>query len=159
MDQTISQILAEGSVAQLSGLVGLAIFFLIIGVREIKHEHPQGFFFLTLALFFVVGHFYQLSSLPDNVLALVYGENLGVWAWLVAVFAPALIALFIVRGLIGFAFSQGRAGMVRLFFGLTLICFIYMLGADWAVDVKGILTVVWLTVLFRLELDTADTWT
>ena len=150
MENSMYEMLVDTTTAQLSALIGLALFFLILGLREIKQEHPQGYFFLTLCLFFLVGHFLQMSSLPEGFISAVGG--LGLWTWLTLIMAPALIALFVLRALVGFLFSQGREGMVKLFFGVTLLCFVYMLGSDWPVDVKGILAIVWLTVLLRVEL-------
>ena len=152
MEQTITQIFVDGALAQLSGLIGLAIFFMIVGLREIRNEHPQGFFYLTLSLFFVVAHFFQMANFPDELLRGDIRGGFDVWTWIVLIFAPALVALFVVRGLIGLAFAQGREGLVKLFFGSTLLCFLFMLGTDWPIDVKGILTLVWLTLLLRLEL-------
>ena len=45
---------------------------------------------------------------------------------------------------------------VKVFFGLTLLCYLYMVGQSWPIDVKGILTIIWLTMLFKTELSVAQ---
>ena len=152
MDQTIARIFADGAFAQLSALLGMSVFFLILGIREIKQEHPQGFFFLVLTLFFLLAHVVQLVSLPDSGPLGNPASGMTVWSWLAVVLCPAIIGLFLIRGVAGVLFSRLREAMVKFFFGLTLLCYIYMVGASWPMDVKGIVTVVWLMMLFRLEL-------
>ncbi|MBD3258426.1 hypothetical protein GF377_08325 [candidate division GN15 bacterium] len=152
MDQTIAQTFANGTIAQLAALLGLSVFFVIMGLRELKQEHPQGLVYLALALFLLLAHAFQFVHIPaDGPLGNPL-DGFNLWSWLVVIAAPALVALFIIRSLVSFAFSAGREGMVKLFFGLTLLCFMYMLGSDWPLDVKGILTAIWLVVLFHLEL-------
>ena len=43
------------------------------------------------------------------------------------------------------------AGLIKMFFGLTLFCFLYMLGESWPTDIKIILSGIWLLILFKTE--------
>lgn len=152
MEKSIAQLFADGTVVQLSALLGIAVFFLIIGIREIKQEHPQGFFFLVLMIFFGLAHAVQIATLPESGPLGIPSDGFSFWSWIASLLCPAVIALFILRGMTGFVFSRNKEAMIKLFFGLTLLCFVYLLGASWPTDVKAILTIVWMTVLFRIEL-------
>jgi hypothetical protein len=51
---------------------------------------------------------------------------------------------------------QGHDGLVKLFFGLTLLCYLYILGANWPLDIRAVLTLVWLGFFFKTEMAIAD---
>ena len=78
-----------------------------------------------------------------------------IWSWLTILFAPALIVLFITFGLLNFVLDYFRIGLIKLFFGLTLLCYIFMLGQEWAFDVRGIITIIFCLIWFEVELKTA----
>ena len=156
MEHSIVEIFADGSRLQLSGLIGLALFFLIVGFREIRDEQPEGYLYLTLSLFFLGIHAFFLTNLPNDGLWEGSFPQFGFWTWLVLLLAPALITLFLLRGVFGFFAARSREGLVKVFFGLTLLCYLYMVGQSWPIDVKGILTIIWLTMLFKTELSVAQ---
>jgi hypothetical protein len=156
MERSIAAILIDGSLFQLSCMIGMALFFAIVGLREIRDERPEGYLFLTLSLFFLLAHALFLSNLPTSDYTWQMLSELSFWSWLVLLFAPALITLFLVRGLLNFAMSRSRIGTVKIFFGLTLFCYLYMVGSHWPLDVRGLLTTIWLILLFRLELGVAE---
>jgi hypothetical protein len=152
MDQTLAQILVNATVLQMSGLIALALFFFVVGWRETRDHRPMGLFFLAFAFFLLLGHVVQLSDLSISGPLRTPLAHMNVWTWLAVFLTPALIGLYVVRGMVGLAGSALREGIVKLFFGLTLLCYVYMIGHDWPVDVKAILTVIWLLVFFKLEL-------
>jgi hypothetical protein len=152
MDQTFAQIFATSSILQLSGLVGLALFFVVIGWRETRDQNAMGLFFLALAGFLILAHVLLLTDLPTSGPLRTPLGHIDIWTWLAVLLTPALIGLYILRGVVGLAGSAVREGMVKLFFGLTLWCYIYMIGNEWPMDVKAILVVVWLLMFFKLEL-------
>ncbi|RKX25432.1 MAG: hypothetical protein DRP45_05920 [Candidatus Zixiibacteriota bacterium] len=152
MEQTAAQIFAYSSLLQSSGLIGIAILFLIMGIRDIREERFEGYFSLILSVFFAIAHVFHLSNLPTKgILSSPIGQING-WIWFSVLLAPALIALFVLRGIVNFMTSNSRLGLVKLFFGLTLLCYLFMLGNGWAVDIKAIITVIWLLLLFKIEL-------
>ena len=153
MDTGIIDIFAETSLFQLSGLIGLALFFALVGIREIRDERPEGSLFLMIAIFLTIAHAILLNNLISTTETL---GSLNSWSWLVSLLAPALIVLFLARGLFNFARYENSDGLVKLFFGLTLFCFVFMLGSNWPLDVRAILTLIWVVVLLKVELAIAD---
>jgi len=151
MDQTVAQIMTHGSILQLSGLLGLALFFGVIGWREARDENAFGIFFMALAVFFLAGHVIQLACYPQTgPLAEAIGSLNG-WSWLASFLAPALVGLFLVRGFSGLFGDDFRIGLVKLFFGLTLVCYLYMLGDNWPVDLRAVIAILWLVAFLKME--------
>ena len=157
MDQYLSSLFGQASTYLLSGLVAAALFFIMAGVRELSHDHHEGYLFVVLGLFFMGAHFFLLMNLPAFQGADAGSvQNLSlVWQWLVMIFAPALIGLFILIGLYNFVITQAKIGLTKIFFGISLTTFLYWLGQSWAIDVKGVLTLLWTIVWFDVELETA----
>ena len=124
------------------------------GVRELKQQSMEGLLYLVLGIFFSIAHFLLLQNLPFDSMLSLYLGSLNFWQWLTILFAPSLIVLYLAIGLFNFAIEQFRNGLIKIYFGLTLICFLYMLGTDWAVDVKGIITIVFCLTWFEVELRT-----
>ncbi len=157
MDQTLNSIFGQASAYLLSALVAASLFFVMVGIREITDHQHEGYLYIVLGLFFLGAHFYLLWNLPAYTDARAGSmQNLMlVWNWLATVFAPALIALFLLIGLYNFVITQVKIGLTKLFFGASLTAFLYWLGQSWAIDVKGILTLVWTLIWFDVELETA----
>ncbi len=152
MEHAIAEIYSTGTIAQASGLIAMAIFFIVVSVRELRDEHPAGFFMFALSTFFAVIHVLLLAGVFTSGPLGQPIPHLNMWTWLASLLAPAVIGLFLLKGLYGLLSSDTREGMVKMFFGLTLLCFLHMIGTDWPVDVKAVMTVVWLTVFFKMEL-------
>ncbi len=156
MEATLSTIYANGSLILMSGLIAAALFFVMVGLRELRDEQMEGFLYLALGVFFFGAHFYYMLNLPDST-PMGGQESIDrVWSWLAVIFAPALIGLFLGIGLYNFVITQVKLGLTKMFFGFSLIAYLYLLGGNWAVDVKGILTVVWTIVWFNVELEAAS---
>lgn len=151
MSPSLVEIFADSTFYQLSGLAGLTLFFVLAGIRELRDDSPQGYLYMTIAIFLAIGHAVVLeNALTCDPRPAVF-SHLDLWVWLVALLAPALIALFLIRSLVSFVLADAREALVKLFFGLTLLCYLYMLGNNWSVDVRGILTIVWIGFLFKTE--------
>lgn len=156
MDQTLNEIFANASIIYLSVMVAAALFFVMSGLREIRESQLEGLLYLTLGLFLFCAHFFYLMNLVETT-TLGSARNLSlVWNWLAGVFAPALIALFLLIGLYNALVTQVKLGLTKIFFGLSLSAFLYWVGLGWAIDVKGILTVIWTLIWFDVELETAS---
>jgi hypothetical protein len=156
MVSTMTDIFADITFYQLSGLLGLALFFLLAGIREIRTDCSEGYLYLTVAVFLAVAHAVVLENALscDPRPPALTGMNL--WHWLVVLAAPALIVLFVLRSIFSFIALDGREGLIKLFFGLTLLCYLYLVGADWPADVRGLLTVVWIGFFFKTEMAITD---
>ena len=155
MDQYISHLFSSGSTWMLSALVAGGLFFVMVGVRELNVKRSDGLLYVMIGAFFFGSHFFLLYGLPDqNQITAGSSENLiFVWTWLTSVFAPALIALFLLLGAYNFMVTRVKVGLTRIFFGLSLPAFLYWLGATWSVDIKGILTLLWTLIWFDVELE------
>ncbi|MEA2031264.1 MAG: hypothetical protein U9N55_06690 [candidate division Zixibacteria bacterium] len=44
---------------------------------------------------------------------------------------------------------------MKLFFGLTLLCYLFIVGPHWPADCKGIMAIIYGGVWFNLEMKTA----
>ena len=155
MNPTLIEIFAGGSWFQVTALLGVALFFAIVAVKELYHGFMEGYLYLMFSLFFGVAHaMVTVNALTTGMLP---GLNeFGVWTWLVSLLAPALCALFCLRALVSFFCLERRDGLIKLFFGLTLVCFLYMLGSQWPVDIRAILAVIWVAFLVKTELAPAN---
>lgn len=155
MDIYISHLFNSFSVWILSALIAGGLFFVMVGVRELNVKHSDGLLYIMIGAFFFGSHFFLLSGLTDqNMITAGSSENLLiVWTWLTSVFAPALIALFLIIGVYNFLLTRVKAGLTNVFFGLSLPAFLYWAGATWSVDIKGILTLVWTLIWFDVELE------
>lgn len=156
MVPSMADIFADITFYQLSGLFGLALFFVLAGIREIRTECSEGYLYLTVALFLAVAHAVVLDNALscDPLPPTLAGMNL--WLWLVLLVAPALIALFVLRAAVSFFTLDAREGLVKLFFGLTLLCYLYLVGTEWPTDVRGLLTIVWIGFFFKTEMAVTD---
>lgn len=152
----LENIFADASNFLVTGLVAAVLFFAMVGLRDLKDNQMHGFLFIVLAIFFACVHlFYLLNIPPDSLMAKPFA-NFGFWGWLAAVLSTALIGLFLIIGLFNFIMSHFRVAALKIFFGLTLICYLYMIGSNWPVDVKGILTIIWVWFWFEIELKMAS---
>lgn len=155
MGNELNQIFAHAQAIYLSALMAGALFFGMVGLRELRGQRMEGFLYVVLSLFFLCTHFFYLMNLPVNA-QIGSPENLDlVWNWLSRVMAPAVIILFVGIGTFNLAILNVRQGAIKMFFGVTLALFLYILGATWPIDIKAILTVVWSLVWFDVELETA----
>ena len=142
MDSQIEILLTDGSTLLLMGLAAATMFFAMAGLRELKNHCMEGLLYLTLALFFMCAHLLFFYNIPSDSLLASYA-HLDFWRWLAVVLAPALIGLFIAVGLYRFICAEQTQALVGIFFGLTLLCLLYMLGSSWPADARGILVLIW----------------
>ena len=136
-------------------ILSASLFFLMAGIRSIKSASLEGLLYIAVSAFFVIAHIFYLFNLPiDSPLSFVF-SNIDLWIWLTVLFAPALIILFISFGIVSFLMDYFRFGLIKIFFGLTLLCYIFMLGHSWAFDIRGIITLLFCFIWFEIELNTA----
>ena len=147
--EQISQIFADGSYIQLTALLTGALFFAMVGIREMRNESIYGYLFAAIGIFFLAIHAILILNLAPSGSPVSY---LNFWEWLIAFFAPALISLYLVFGFFNMLMSKVRTGMVKIFFGLTLLCYLIMLGGNWPLDARGIIVMIWSGLWFDVEL-------
>jgi hypothetical protein len=155
MSDSLIDIFAKSAAVHLTILVAATLFFLMAGLRSIKHEEPDAPLFLALAFFFFVIHVFYIANYPDDSPISNPFAGFSIWHWTVVLAAPALVALYLVLGAVHLCFYRFRQGIYDLFFGATLVCYLYIIGGAWPLDVKAILTLVWGLTFFKLELNPA----
>jgi hypothetical protein len=138
----------------LTGLLAAGLFFARMAISEIKSDHFDGLAYIPLALFFVGIHIvFLFIGKPQNTL-FSFASRLDLISWFVLLFAPALIVLYLLFGLYDFIRMNVQDGLVRLFFGLTLIAFLYLIAPGWPMVFKAILTTLycgaWVTIEVRI---------
>ena len=155
MEGTIQSIITGSHTLQLYGLLTAALFFAMVGIRELRDERLDGLLFVVMAAFFAIAHVFYLVQLPPESALAGIITRVEIWKWLAFILAPVLIFLYLLFGLYSFVCYRFRDGLLKLFFGLTLLCYLYMVGQHWAIDVKGILTLTWTLIWLNVELGTA----
>ena len=94
MNPTLIEIFAGGSWFQVTALLGVALFFAIVAVKELYHGFMEGYLYLMFSLFFGVAHaMVTVNALTTGMLPGL--EEFGVWTWLVSLLAPALCAVLL----------------------------------------------------------------
>lgn len=138
----------------LTGLLATALFFSKLGIRDIKFGHYDGLVYIALSLFFVGAHVvFLFTGKADNTL-FSFASRLDFVSWFVLLFAPALVILYLIFGLYSFIRNNLFEGFARVFFGTTLIGFLYIIGLDWDVSLKAFLTMLYCGAWLLLEVST-----
>ncbi|MDF1545513.1 MAG: hypothetical protein P1R58_10460, partial [bacterium] len=149
MEQELIKIFTDVTLLQLMALLAGSLFFAAVGFRSYHEDHFEALLYLALAFFFLIAHILCLLNIPPDYLDL----NLrNPWYWFVSLLAPALIVLMLSFALFSFVTTRVREGSIKLFFGLTLFCYLFMLGSHWPIDVRGILTLIYSGIWISLEL-------
>lgn len=140
----------------LSGLIAAALFFSMAGVRELKTRRFEGFLYLTLALFFLCAHVIFITSSGAESSLLGYINNISLCGWVIILFAPALIALYLLLGLFNFMRLKFFEGFIKIFVGIAIFVMLYTLGHDWPELVKVILVMIGSAVWYNFELSAVE---
>ena len=155
MYEQIGYWLGDMMVMILIMLAVLGMFMTVGALRTFRTNLTAAFIYATLSLFCWTLHFVWLVNTPDGSI-LYYFADMSAAKWLVFIFAPALVILFLTSG----AYWYAKEGMVealpRLFFGLTLLLLLYMLGVDWPLELRGLLSFFWAAFLFATEFPYLD---
>lgn len=136
----------------LPGFVAVSISFASAGLKGLKSRESDSLIYILISLFFIAAHFYFLF---DHALRLPFGSafvNVSAFAWFEYLLAPTTILVFLLSGIFAFYKTRFKNGLIRIFFGLTLYCYFYMLDIDWPIQAKAALVLLWLMVLFYLEI-------
>ncbi len=149
MEQELIKIFTDVTLLQLMALLAGSLFFAAVDFRVYQEDQFESVLYMALSVFFLIAHIFYLFSIPPDYLHL----NLqNPWYWFVSLLAPALIFLLLSFALFGFVTTHVWEGGIKLFFGLTLFCYLFMLGSHWPIDIRGILTIVYSGIWIRLEL-------
>ena len=135
-------------------MLSASLFFLMAGIRSLRNACFEGLLFVAVALFFVVAHIFYLNNLPISSEVSFLIRRFDIWVWLTYLFAPSLIVLFISFGIVNFFLDYFQFGLIKIFFGMTLLCYLFMIGNTWPFDVRGIITILFSFAWFEVELST-----
>ena len=155
MYEQISYWLGDMMVMILIMLAVLGMFMTVGALRTFRTNLTAAFIYATLSLFCWTLHFVWLVNAPDGSI-LYYFTDMSAARWLVFIFAPALVILFLTSGAYWYAKEGLVEALPRLFFGLTLLLLLYMLGIDWPLELRGLLSLFWAAFLFASEFPYSD---
>ena len=141
----------------LIALLGGSLFFWMATLRELNDFCLEGFLHFALALFFGSAHFFLWFHGESAIAKTVLELGWGFFGWLSLAVAPALIILYLIQGAYRMAVSHFRPGLIRIFFGITLLFYLFVLGADWPTDAKGIIVGLYCLIWLDIELIAIDT--
>ncbi len=133
-------------------LVALAVVGIMTGIsffRNLKKKSVEALINFTLSAFFWSLHFIWIFYAPPT--SILFSASPNFWQWLVFLFSPALVIVFLVYAMYWYAKSGGWPALIRIFFGVTLGYLLYMLGQNWSEPFKGILTLLWVFFLWQVE--------
>jgi len=136
----------------LTGLIAAAMFFAMIGIRELKIRRFEGILYIALSLFFLGAHILFIVSTESHHSMLKYITQISLGGWVTILFAPALIFLYIMFGLFNFVMQRFAEGFFKVFIGAVMVVLLYSLGHDWSVIFKIPLIMISSIVWFGFEL-------
>ena len=155
MYEQIGYWLGDMMVMILIMLAVLGMFMTVGALRTFRTNLTAAFIYATLSLFCWTLHFVWLVNTPDGSI-LYYFADMSAAKWLVFIFAPALVILFLTSGAYWYAKEGLVEALPRLFFGLTLLLLLYMLGVDWPLEFRGLLSFFWAAFLLATEFPYSD---
>lgn len=156
MERNLEILFSSSNFYFLTALAAASLFFFMAAARELKNECYEGFFYVPLAIFFGLAHILSLFYLPVDGPLRYLISDINVWSWAAMFLAPALIILFVLQGLLSLARTNLSAALVKVFFGVTLLFFLFEIGYQWPADVKGIITLLYCLTWFEVEMETAS---
>ena len=156
MEAQLFELAVSSSYLILAALLAGALFFAMVALRDLGDGHVESLLYSALSAFFGAAHVYYLLNLPHESVLAQFLPVISIWSWLALIAAPVLTTMFLLLALFSFAAARARAGMVKLFFGLTLLCFVFMLGQEWPTDVRAVITLAYALMWFNVEVATTD---
>ena len=151
MYHLINTIFADGHSFGFVMSIAGALFFTAVAYREIRDGFMHGVMYYFVAAFLFTAHLaiFLIAKTPFG--SSTFAPPTDLFGWINVAVAPALVVLFIALGAWRVATTQVRLGAIRLFFGLTLLCYLYLLGSTWPLDIKAFITMAYIIAWFEVE--------
>jgi hypothetical protein len=149
MTHTIDYWLGDTMVMVLVAVGALGISTALGFFRNLKKKKTESFLFFTLSAFLWVLHLIWIFYAPPE--SILFHNVPDFWQWLVYMFSPALVTVFLVHAAYWYAKTGGWPALVRIFCGVTLAWILYMLGQDWSISFKAVISIVWIFFLWKVE--------
>lgn len=155
MELTFQKIYSDCSYLILPGFIAVSFSFTSAGLRHLRHKGYEGIVYFILALFFMVAHACFIFEIPCRFfpVSALTGISLGKWTDLILI--PALLITFILSGLYAFIRTYFNEGLLKIFFGLTLYCYLFMLDINWPENFRIGLVFIWFLFFIIIEIRTA----
>lgn len=149
MIDNINYWLGDAMVILLVAVAAMGILLAVSCLKKLKKNSGEAFIYFTLSVFLWTLHWIWAVYPPPS--SILFHAPLDFWEWLVYLFAPALVLVFLIHAAYWYAISGGWPALIRIFLGLSLACLLYMLGQNWPIYIKGALPILWVYFLWRLE--------
>jgi hypothetical protein len=150
MSPSLLDIFAGSTPALATTLLAAAVLLAVVGLRRALRGRDEGYLYLTLAVSIALAHAVVAADAPETAFPEGVVDDFRIW--LAALMAPSLVMVFCFRAGASFFAKARRQGLIRLFFGITLLCYLDLLGPSWPVDLKALITLVWVGFLLKIEL-------
>jgi hypothetical protein len=154
MHGAILQTVGTGTFMFLAGMVMASLFFAMIAIKQLRENRIEGLVFAGLSLFFLTGHALLLLFYTGPGEMIDFENSMNFWQWAVLILGPALILLYLLPGAFNFIRLSYAEALLKFFFGVTLLAFLYALGDWWPDDVKALLVIMYTVLWFNIELRT-----
>ncbi len=139
----------DAMVILLVAVAAIGIILTVTSLKKLRKKSGESFVYFTLSSFLWALHWIWVAYPPPS--SILFHSQPGFWEWLVYLFSPALVLVFLTHAAYWYATSGGWPALIRIFLGLTLACLLYMLGQNWPMYLKGALPVIWVYFLWRVE--------
>ena len=153
MDDLIRHTIGTGAFFFLAGMVMAALFFAMIAIKQLRDNQFEGLLFAGLSLFFLAGHVVLLLGGSQGE-CFNFDISLNFWQWAILVLGPAVVLMYLLPGLINLVRLSFAEALLKFFFGITLIAFLYALGTGWPDDIRAMLVILYAVLWFNIELKT-----
>ena len=154
MDALILETVGTGTFMFLAGMVMASLFFAMIAIKQLRDHRVEGLMFAGLSLFFLTGHALLLLYYcgPGDIIN--FDRSMSFWQWAVLVLGPVMILMYLLPGMFNFVRLSYAEALLKFFFGISLLAFLYALGTDWPDDVKALMIFMYTILWFNIELKT-----
>ncbi|MGH8014655.1 MAG: hypothetical protein ACREBV_00505 [Candidatus Zixiibacteriota bacterium] len=149
MEHNIDYWLGDTMVLVLIAVAVVGISTSLACLRNLKKSNFDALIYFTLSTFFWALHMIWINYAPPE--SILFNTTLSLWQWLVYLFSPALIVVFLLHAAYWYAKTGGWPALVRVFCAVTLGCLLYMIGQNWTMEIKGFLALLWVFFLWRVE--------
>jgi hypothetical protein len=149
MMHTIDYWLGDTMVIVLVAVAAMGISTAIAFLKGIKKQTTEALIYFTLSAFLWTLHMIWIFYAPPE--SILFHHVPDFWQWLVFMFSPALIIVFLIHAAYWYAKSGGWPALIRTFCAVTLAGLLFMFGQDWSISLKGALTMIWVVFLWRVE--------
>jgi len=154
MGSILGNVFSASSFVYLCGLIAASLFFVMVGIRELRMDRYEGLMYIGLAVFFIFAHGVFLMANSGSSLNR-YWEQINIFEWVALLLGPALILLYLSLGLLSLIKFHLAEALLKIVLGGALIGILYTFGFGWPEAIKALLVIVFGCFWFTIEMNTA----